>query len=132
MEKVTVTAVAKPTQKGGELPDRTKRVGSLGTPGDPEPQVTTPEPPLGVHRLPHHPTEPFVKGRKFFIPKDDVIIFALPTDQHWKLEDWQAKDDEIHIHTGPHGEVWLTNATRLEKWRRRRDAKKRLQEAPEK
>ncbi len=76
----------------------------------------------------------FFKGRKFGIPHSSFILLALPQQEHAKLDEWQVHGDQIHILAGHQGEVWLTNETRLDKWRRRRDAKNRIREekAPEK
>jgi len=63
------------------------------------------------------------RGRKFFIPRNCFIIFALPQEEHRKLANWLRKGDKINIGTAPNNEVIIMNETKLRKWRAKKESK---------
>lgn len=54
----------------------------------------------------------FYDGRKFGIPEDSFILFALPKHEWNKLKEWFEKEERVNITIGSNGEVWLLNEDR--------------------
>jgi len=59
----------------------------------------------------------FFDGRKFAIPEECFVIFALPTHQHKKFVDWLDAGDEVKTLPLPGNEIILLNETKLKQTR---------------
>lgn len=58
----------------------------------------------------------FYNGRKFCIPKSCFILFALPTHEWKKLDDWVRNGQRPQIALASNGEVFLINDQKLAKY----------------
>jgi hypothetical protein len=58
----------------------------------------------------------FFKKRHFNIPKNCFILFALPSHEWQKLEEWNKRKETPQIALAPNGEVFLINEAGLAKW----------------
>lgn len=63
-------------------------------------------------------------GRKWAIPKNTFIVFALPQEEWRKLRKWRRKNgDHLFFDTMSDNEVLIVNETKLEKRRARKREK---------
>lgn len=62
-------------------------------------------------------------GRKWAIPKNTFIVFALPQEEWRKLREWRDKDNLVSVVTMSHGEILILNHTKLDKWRAKNQEK---------
>lgn len=60
-------------------------------------------------------TKIFGKRRKFGMPDDCFILFALPKREWSKLDEWVKKKEQVTVIIGSDGEVALLNETKLGK-----------------
>lgn len=63
-------------------------------------------------------------GRKWAIPKNTFIVFALPHEEWRKLREWRRKNsDHLSFNTMSDNEVLIINETKLDKWRAKNQEK---------
>lgn len=71
----------------------------------------------------------FYNGRKFCIPKNCFILFALPRHEWEKLNKWMDVGQQPQIALASNGEVFLLNEAKLATWHKKKTAKNEIPKA---